>query len=222
MLRQLEKSLCRVENVAWLTAHNICPALRMAPQQPPYHTKNVKTSSIPWFPISSQKMGIVRNAAITVVFGSAKYCGSGLDHLATVQNFSRLQYIIGHIRSKNITSKRIRQQIDYTQLEIGFSTQVLGQDYKRYRHAILCSNWITEIWESLHACKASVYIKSEWIPHPERLGDIPIMETLTSSTRVKHSNPSAINICRIYLRVFFIYDIVNIRGDKMEEWEING
>jgi hypothetical protein len=46
-----------------------------------------------------QKMGIVRNAARKVVFGSAKYCGLGLDHLSTIQNYSRLQYLIGHIRS---------------------------------------------------------------------------------------------------------------------------
>jgi hypothetical protein len=35
------------------------------------------------------KMGIVRNAARKVVFGSAKYCSLGLDHLATIQNYSR-------------------------------------------------------------------------------------------------------------------------------------
>jgi hypothetical protein len=93
------------------------------------------------------KMCIVRNAASTVVFGSAKYCGLGLDHLSSVQNFSRLQYLIGNIKSKSITSKLIRHQLDYTQLEIGFSTQVLVQDYNRYRHAILCPNWITAIWD---------------------------------------------------------------------------
>jgi hypothetical protein len=75
------------------------------------------------------KMGIVRNAARKVVFGTAKYCGLGLDHLATIQNYSRSQYLIGHIRSKSITSKLIHQQLDYTQLEIGCSAQVLGQDY---------------------------------------------------------------------------------------------
>jgi hypothetical protein len=42
------------------------------------------------------KMGIVRNAARKVVFGTAKYGGLGLDHLATIQNYSRLQYLIGH------------------------------------------------------------------------------------------------------------------------------
>jgi hypothetical protein len=116
MLRQSEKALCSMVNVAWLTAHTICPDWHMAPQQPPYHTKNVKTSSVPWFTLSSEKMGIVRNAARTVVFGSAKYCDLGLDHLATVKKFSRLKYVIGQIRSKIITSKLIRQQLDYTQL----------------------------------------------------------------------------------------------------------
>jgi hypothetical protein len=37
------------------------------------------------------KMGIVRNAARKFVFGSVKYCGLGLDHLATIQNYSRLR-----------------------------------------------------------------------------------------------------------------------------------
>jgi hypothetical protein len=104
------------------------------------------------------KMGIVRNAARKVVFGTAKYVGLGLDHLATIQNYSRLQYLIGHIRSKSITSKLIRKQLDYTQLEVGCSAQVLGQDFTRYSQAILCPNWITSIWESLHACKATAGI----------------------------------------------------------------
>jgi hypothetical protein len=65
------------------------------------------------------RMGIVRNATRKVVFSSAKYCGLGLDHLATTQNYSRLQYLNGHIRRKIITSKLICQQLDYSQLEIG-------------------------------------------------------------------------------------------------------
>jgi hypothetical protein len=110
------------------------------------------------------KMGIGRNAAQKVVFGTAKYGGLGIDHLATIQNYSRLPYLIGHIRSKSITSKLIRQQLDYTQLEVGCSAQILGQDFTRYSQAILCPNWITAIWESLQACKAAVAINLEWLP----------------------------------------------------------
>jgi hypothetical protein len=164
------------------------------------------------------KMGIVRNAARKVVFRTAKYGGLGLDHLATIQNYSRLQYLIGHIRSKIITSKLIRQQLDYTQLEIGCSAQVLGQDYTRYNQAILCPNWITAIWESLHACKATVAINSDWIPQPERIGDITIMEELTGSALVNKRDLTDINRCQVYLRVFFLSDIVNVQGDTIEEW----
>jgi hypothetical protein len=168
------------------------------------------------------KMGIVRDAARKVVIGTAKYGGIGLDHLATIQNYLCLQYLIGHIRSKIITSKIIRQQLDYTQLEIGCSAQVLSQDYTRYSQAILCPNWITAIWESLHACKATVAINSDWIPQPARIGDITIMEELTGSVLVNKRDLTDINRCQVYLRVFFLLDIVNIQGDTIEEWAITG
>jgi hypothetical protein len=167
-------------------------------------------------------MGIVRHAARKVVFGSAQYYGLGLDYLAIIQNYSHLQYLIDHIRSKSITNKLIRQHLDYTQLVIGCPAQVLGQNYNRDSQTILCPNWITTIWESLNACNASVAINSDWIPQPARIGDITIMEELTGSTLVNRKDLAEINRCRVYLRVFFLLDIVNIQGDTIEEWAING
>jgi hypothetical protein len=161
------------------------------------------------------KMGIVRNAARKVVFGTAKYGGLRLDHLSTIQNYSRLQYLIGHIRSKSITRKFIRHQLDYTRLEIGCSAQVLGQDFTRYSQDILCPNWITAIWESLHACNATVAINSEWIPQSARIGDITIMEELMVSDLVHKRDLADINRRQVYLRVFFLSDIVNIQGDTI-------
>jgi hypothetical protein len=168
------------------------------------------------------KMGIVRNAARKVVFGTAKYGVLGLDHLATIQNYSRIQYLIGHIRIKSVTIKLIRLQLDYTQLEIGCSAQVLGQDFTRYSQAILCPNLITSIWESLHSCNATVAIHSDWITCPARIRDITIMEELMVSAPVNKRDLADINRCRIYPRVFFLSDIVNIQGDTIEEWAITG
>jgi hypothetical protein len=48
------------------------------------------------------------------------------------------------------------------------------------------------------------------------------MEELTGSALVNKRYLAAINRCRIYLWVFFLSDIVNIRGDTIEEWAING
>jgi hypothetical protein len=42
------------------------------------------------------KMGIVRNATRKVVFRTAKYGGLGLDHLATIQNYSRFTRLQGY------------------------------------------------------------------------------------------------------------------------------
>jgi hypothetical protein len=47
------------------------------------------------------------------------------------------------------------------------------------------------------------------------------MENLMGSALVNKRYLAAINICRIYLRVFFLSDIVNIQGDTIEEWEFN-
>jgi hypothetical protein len=48
------------------------------------------------------------------------------------------------------------------------------------------------------------------------------MEELTGSALVNKRYLTAINRCRIYLRVFFLSDIVNIQGDAIEEWAFNG
>jgi hypothetical protein len=48
------------------------------------------------------------------------------------------------------------------------------------------------------------------------------MEELMGSALVNKRYLTDINICRVYLRVFFLSDIVNIQGDAIEEWAITG
>jgi hypothetical protein len=49
------------------------------------------------------KMGVNRNTARTVVFGTSKYGGLVLDHLAAVQGCAQLQYLIGSLRTHDTT-----------------------------------------------------------------------------------------------------------------------
>jgi hypothetical protein len=48
------------------------------------------------------------------------------------------------------------------------------------------------------------------------------MEELTGSAPVNKKYLTEINRCRVYLRVFFLSDIVNIQGDTIYEWAIHG
>jgi hypothetical protein len=75
------------------------------------------------------KVGINGKASrAVVVFGTAQFGGLGLDHLATLQGHSRLQYLLGHLRCGDHTGQLMRMLIEYTQLECGTMENILEQD----------------------------------------------------------------------------------------------
>jgi hypothetical protein len=72
------------------------------------------------------KMGIVGNVARVVVFSPLQYCGLGLGHLTAVKGYNLITYLIGHLESKSITRKLIRNQLEYTQVEMGCGANPLA------------------------------------------------------------------------------------------------
>jgi hypothetical protein len=52
--------------------------------------------------------------------------------------------------------------------------------------------------------------------------DNVIMETLVLLGRFKNKELKEIKYFRIYLQAFFISDITNLEGNKIEEWEGHG
>jgi hypothetical protein len=168
------------------------------------------------------KMGIVRSAPRKVVFGTKQYGGLGLTHLAALQGNSRLQYLLGHLRCGDTTGELMQMLLEYTQLEYGRRGNLLLQDYKKYECLLLNKNWITEVWGHLSTCKATVEINGIWVPKENRKSDLAIMERLVASGRFSGKELKQINYCRIYLQVFFMSDIANVKGTEVEEWARKG
>jgi hypothetical protein len=71
------------------------------------------------------KMGVNRNTPRTVVFGTSKYGGLGLDSLADVQGFAQLQYLIVSLRTHDTTGDQYQMLMECTQLESGTKTPIL-------------------------------------------------------------------------------------------------
>jgi folate-dependent tRNA-U54 methylase TrmFO/GidA len=90
------------------------------------------------------KMGINRNTKRDVVFGTTKYGGLGLTHLAAVQGYGQLQYLLGHLRSDDTSGTLYRILMEFTQLECGIEQEILSCDFDKYEKNILTPNWITE------------------------------------------------------------------------------
>jgi hypothetical protein len=108
------------------------------------------------------KMGTNRNTPRSVVFGTSKYGGLGLDHLSAVQVFGQSQYLIGSLRTQDTTGNLFQIFLEYTQLEYGTATPIMEAHFHRYDHAILTKNWITECWRYISLCNSSVKISGLW------------------------------------------------------------
>jgi hypothetical protein len=63
------------------------------------------------------KMGINRKAARAVVFGTSQHGGLGIDHLAIVQLYGQLQYLLGSIRCNDTTGQLARMMLEFVKLE---------------------------------------------------------------------------------------------------------
>jgi hypothetical protein len=78
------------------------------------------------------KMGIKQNTKREVVFGTTKYGGLGLAHLAAVQGYGQLQYLIGHLRSDDTLRTLYWILMEFTQLECGMEQEILSFDFDKY------------------------------------------------------------------------------------------
>jgi folate-dependent tRNA-U54 methylase TrmFO/GidA len=102
------------------------------------------------------KMGINRNTKREVVFGTTKCRGLGLTHLAAVQGYLKLQYILRNLRSDDTSGTLYQILMEFTQLECGMEQEILSCDFDKYEKNILTPNWITECWRSLKLCDATI------------------------------------------------------------------
>jgi hypothetical protein len=168
------------------------------------------------------KMGIARTAPRAIFFGTAQYGGLGSTHLAVLQGHTRLQYLLGNLRYGDTTGCRMQMQLEYTQLEYGCRGNPLAQDYNNYSALLINTNWITEVWEQLQACKAKVEIDGLWQPTENRVRNIMIMESLIASGRFTNKDLKEINYCRIYLQVFYLSDITSIKVNTIAAWAGRG
>jgi hypothetical protein len=167
------------------------------------------------------KMGINRNTKIELVFGTTKYDGLVLTHLAAVQGYGQLQYLLGHLRSDNTSGKLYRILMEFTQLECGMEQEILSCDFDKYENNILTPNCITECWIFLKQCDVTIETTGTWKALGGRKGDIALMEVFANNNFTAKEMKD-INRCRMFLQVFYLSDVTDIAGHHIEACEIKG
>jgi hypothetical protein len=79
-----------------------------------------------------------------------------------------------------------------------------------------------EEWDHLHTCNDNVEVDVLWQPEANRYHGNVIMQALVASGRFTNKEMKEINYFCIYLQAFFISDIANLAGNKIEEWASRG
>jgi hypothetical protein len=154
-------------------------------------------------------MGINQNTKREAVFGTTKYGGLGLTHLAAIQGYGKLQYLLGHLRSDDTSGTLYRILMEFTQLECGIEQEISSCDFDKYEKNILTPNWITECWIFLKQCDATIQTTETWKPLRGRKGDPALMEVFTNKNFTAKEMKDT-NRCIMYLQVFYLSDVTDI------------
>jgi hypothetical protein len=143
-------------------------------------------------------MDIARSAPRAIIFGTVQFGGLGLTHLTALQGHTIMQYLLGHLRCGDANGRLMQMLLEYTRLECGCRVNPLAQDCDTYSALLINTNWITEVWEHLHTCNATVDIDGLWEPELNRQHETVITEALEASWRFTKKELKKMNYCRIY------------------------
>jgi hypothetical protein len=179
--------------------------------------KDCEEMQIPVVNAMLPKMGIALSAPRAVIFGTAQFGGLGLTQLTALQVHTRLQYLLDHLIYGDETGCLMQVLLEYTQLECGWRGNSRAKGYNKYSALLINTIGITEVWENLHTCKATVEVEGIRKSDANKQQDTVIMEALVAPGRFTNKELKEINYCRIYLQALFISDITNLEGNKIEE-----
>jgi hypothetical protein len=156
------------------------------------------------------KLHLNRNTARSIIHGPRIYGGMDLPHIYTSQGLGQLKFLLGHLRAQDKTCKLILISHGYLQLIVGVSENFLNVSYELHHHWA-CSSWLTSIWLFLSTLKITIIMKQVWLPSKPTGHDINLMEYFISR-QFSPRQLSRLNLCRLYLQVISLSDMVSADG----------
>lgn len=153
-------------------------------------------------------MGYHRGTAKAIMHGPRKYGGVNLPHLYTESEINKIMMMLSNINFTNDNGKSIMINLSWLQLTIGISTPVLEAKHK-IRH--MKNNWFIQIANFLHSIKGQIKINNLWLPTPQRVNDVAIMD-LTHNMNLSSTTMSQINAVRMHFQALWLSDIIDPSG----------
>ena len=110
--------------------------------------------------------------------------------------------------------------LEIVQIEVGSSTHFFSLRYHSYGFLTPVSRMST-LWEGI-SWYAIQLTPGKWSLPPPRINDVSLMVSLVRDQSFTREEIMSVNRCRLYLRVFFLSDIVTCDGTAIRQEAYDG
>ena len=157
------------------------------------------------------KTSLNRTYPLALLYGPKDEGGLGFNDLFVTQGITHIQKFHQHHGWKTITDKLITVSMETTILELGIGRNIFELDYDKFQ-TLASDSWIKGLWK--FCCKYSITIIDRITRYPPLLreGDMFLMEVFIHEGFTE-GQLQKLNLCRMYLQVLRLSDIVNGNGD---------
>jgi len=158
------------------------------------------------------KLHLNRHTSRAIVHGPEEFGGLALPHLPTLQGVDKLKLFLGHLRLQDRTGHLIHIDMTYVQLLTGTSMLFLNQDPAEYEWVE--SGWLTSLWTFINGSKLTITYPLAWKPNLLREHDRTLMDYFVNKG-LQNKTLESINICRLYLQVITLSNVVAANGQTI-------
>ena len=162
--------------------------------------------------------GIVSTLPRDLVFSPIKYQGLGLPDLYVTQGITHIQQILKFCRSQAITGTLLRCSMEELKVELGLPGPVLSKAFSAFG-ILATDSWLKHTWKFLSSNDMAIEDVLEEIP--ERAENDQYLMQAFYNAGFRGWELRRLNLCRLYLQVATISDLVTADGKTitLSAWE---
>ena len=160
------------------------------------------------------KLGLNRHTCRTILYAPTTYGGSSaLQDLKVEQKYHQLQSFQQYLRQRSRVGSSVGIAIHQYQIFLGSSIPFFELDPTIYNYGD-ATQQVHYIWTAAQSSQIKIKVPNMWTPRPRFENDQCLMDIAVGSGIFHKDSYSlqAIKACRIYLKVFTIYDICTYNG----------
>ena len=159
------------------------------------------------------KMGISSKLPLVYRYAPHKFQGLALLQLYVHIIIEKLKFFLPHATRQSQLGMTFQASLEAIQIEIGSQQQFFQLNFHTYGF-LTPTSWLATLWEGVSWYSLQLQ-PGRWDLSPPRLHDVALMDALIGHKTFTNDEIACVNRCRLYLKVFFLSDIVNSAGTKV-------